>query len=584
MHRSNSALVLAAAAGLAACARQPARTQDSTPRADAVAADARSAAASPYDAWRLACGVQPLGDPQRPARLLDGLGDLTYPVTTSSPRAQQFFDQGLRLVYAFNHEEARLSFLEAGRLDPACAMAWWGVALTLGTNYNLPTSPERARVAYQSVQRARSLAAGAAPRERALIDALSRRYAQNPPADDAGKKALERAYADAMRDVFRSFPDDTDIATLFAESMMNLRPWDLWTKDGLPQPGTEEIVATLESVLASRPDHPGANHYYIHAVEASRAPERALPAADRLGALMPGAGHLVHMPGHVYIRVGRYDAAAEANRRAIRADEDYLAAIGPSGFYSMMYVNHNYHFLGFAATAAGRSAEALRVADAMHDRLDLDLLAQAQGMTGFAAWRVLTLARFARWDDILRSPLPGDNLPFPRALHHYARGLALVGTGRADEAVSELESIRSMASRVPESAYEGFSPARIPLQIADKVLSARIAAALGDATTAVRLLEEGVALEDSLNYGEPPDWYAPVRDALGAQLLAMGRPGDAEAVYRENLRRNPGAGWSLFGLEQSLRAQGKSAEAERVNHEFQQAWKDADVTVTASWL
>jgi len=527
-----------------------------------------------------------------PVPLIAGLGSYHRPITARSPAAQRYFDQGLRLLYAFNLEEAERSFAEAARLDPTCASCSWGVGMALGPHINLPAQADRTRAAFRAAAEARRRAAasgasgaGATPVERALIAALGRRYADPPPVLPEAQAALDRAYADAMRDVHRRFPADPDAGALFAEAMMDLRPWDLWTHDGRPQPGTAELVAVLEDVLRRHPEHPGANHYYIHAVEASPRPERALASARRIGDAMPAAGHLVHMPGNVYMRVGRYEEAAEANRRAIRAEAAYVARAHPRGFY-LMYVAHNYQFLWAAALMEGRSAEAFQAARDALAQIPAEMMATMPGLDfalGYPQW---TAIRFARYAEVLRAPQPPAQFPYARAMWHVARGLARVGKGKVPDAVdaaAEHAAAEGLLRNVPAAAMEGFNSARALGGIAADLLGGEIAAASGRTAEAIALLRRAAAAEDGLAYDEPSDWNLPVRHALGAVLLAAGRPAEAEAVYREDLRRNPENGWALKGLEISLRRQRRAPEAAAVERRFARAWRRADVAAEAVW-
>jgi tetratricopeptide (TPR) repeat protein len=511
--------------------------------------------------------------------LLDGLGVHHHAVTTSSREAQRYFDQGLRLVYAFNHDEATRAFRAAARLDPGCAMAWWGVALAAGPNYNLPIDEERDGVARDAMAKAIALAPKASEPDRAYVAALARRYARPSGTD---RTQLDRDYADAMREVVRTHPDDLDAATLFAESLMVLRPWDLWTLDGSPQPGTTEIVETLEGVLARDPDHLGANHYYIHAVEASPDPGRALPCADRLGGLAPAAGHLVHMPAHVYMRVGRYADAAEANRRAIAADERYITRQNADGVYPQMYYPHNIHFLWAAASMEGRSAEAIAAAKKLTGHVTPDALRQMPMLELFAPTTLFALARFGKWQELMAVPAPGEEFQVYSGMWHYARGLALVATGKVDEAEREHEQVASLAGAVAADRVIGDNqPAKRHLELAAAELGGEIAARRGRMDEAVKQLEAAVRLEDRLPYTEPPAWWRPTRQVLGATLLDAGRPLEAEAVYREDLRRNPENGWSLLGLSRSLRDRDPAA-ARSVDTRFRTAWARADMQPQSS--
>ena len=515
-----------------------------------------------------------------PPILLEGLGRHHQAVTTTSPEAQAYFDQGLRLVYAFNHIEAEYAFREATRLDPGCAMCYWGIAITQGSNYNSPTDAERERTANAAIQEALRRADQMTPRERATIEALAKRHSATPGAD---RGALDRAYADAMREVTRRFPDDLDAATLFADALMNLRPWDLWKPDGSMQPETPEILATLERVLQANKDHPGALHLYIHAVEGGPDPGRGEAAADRLAPLMPGAGHIVHMPAHIYWRVGRYADAVAVNVRAVEADKAYFAKREPSPFYRGLYYPHNIDFIWQSASMAGRSAETIRAASEFAAAVPPAMVREMPDMETAPAAPYFALVRFGRWEEALRQPAPPAELPYVTGAWRYARGLAFVATGRRAAAAAELAVIQQLAGNVPaDRTLAGFFKTKAILELAANVLAGEIAARSGQTDVAVRHLLAAVAEQDGHWFTEPPVWYFPVRQSLGAALLSGGRPVEAEAVYRDDLKRNPDNGWSLFGLAQSLRAQGKTADAAAVEARFQQAWSRADVTLTAS--
>jgi tetratricopeptide (TPR) repeat protein len=512
--------------------------------------------------------------------LYDSLGSYSYRITTASPDTQRWFDQGLRLVYGFNHHEAQKAFREAARLDQNCAMCFWGIAVTEGSNYNDPTNAEREKTALAAVQEAQRLTGAARPPERALILAIARRHSADP---EAKRDALDRAYADAMREVARQFPEDLEAATFFADAMMTLRPWNLWAPDGTPHPGTEEIVQTLERVLAKNPNHPGAIHLYIHAVEASREPGRAEAAADRLARLMPGAGHVVHMPSHIYWRVGRYADAVSANTAAVRADLAYFKTAQPSPIYRGLYHPHNIDFIWQSASMQGRNAETLRAARDFADTAPAEMIKQMPDMETAPVAPIVALVRFGRWDEALKYPAPPREWPYTGGVWHYARGLAFNAKGQPSQAREELGELEAAVNAMPpERTVAFFFRARNVLQLAANVLAGEMAAKAGDAASAERLLRAAVAEQDTHWFTEPPPWYFPVRQALGAVLLQSGRAGDAEQVYREDLRRNPGNGWSLFGLAQSLRVQGKAAEAARVDESFRKAWGQADVTLTAS--
>ncbi len=492
------------------------------------------------------------------------LGDHRYGVSTRVPLAQRYFDQGLRLYYAFNHAEAIRAFAEAARLDPRCAMCHWGVALAYGPNINLPMDSAAGVAAHAALQRARAAAAHATPRERALIDALARRYAAVPPADRA---ALDSAYARAMGDVVRRFPADLEARTLHAEALMDLSPWRYWNADGSPRPDTPALLAELERVVRAAPRHPGANHFYIHAVEAVD-PARALPMAERLAGLMPGAGHLVHMPGHIYVRVGRYADAIRANEHAVHADESYIRDQKPAlGAYTAGYYPHNYDFLAFAASMVGRREQALGAAERMRSLVPAEVL-RAPGMTFVQHHQTRHLqlkVRFAEWAAILDTPAPAEDLPHARAMWQYARGRALTARGDLPAAEGALASLRAAAAdpRVAPQRLE-FNTSGEVLGLAAEVLAGHVAAARGDHETAIRHLREAARREDALAYGEPPEWTVPVRQELGAILVAAGRAPDAERAFREDLQRFPENGWSLRGLQRALAMQGKETEARAI--------------------
>ena len=518
-------------------------------------------------------------DSGRPV-LYTTLGSYSYRITTSSADAQRWFDQGLRLTYAFNHLEAQRAFREASRQDPACAMCFWGIAITEGSNYNHPTDADREKRAATAAQEAVRRSANIKPPERAMIQAIAKRHSTDPAAKRAD---LDRAYADAMREAARQFPDDLEVSTFFADSMMNLRPWNLWTPEGTPQPGTEEIVTTLERVIAQNPNHPGALHLYIHAVEASREPGRAEAAADRLLPLMPGAGHMVHMPSHVYWRVGRYADAVRVNVDAADADRAYFKTATPSPIYRGLYYPHNIDFIWQSASMQGRSAETLRAAREFASNAPAEMIKAMPDMETAPVAPIVALARFGRWDEVLAYPAPPREWPYTSGVWHYARGLAFNAKGQPAAAAGELRALEAILQAVPpDRTVAFFFRSKNMLQLAANLLAGEIAAKAGDFTTAERLLRAAVAEQDSHWFTEPPPWYFPVRQSLGAVLLQAGRAGDAEQVYREDLRRNPGNGWSLYGLAQSLSAQGKTAEAVQAEESFQKAWAQADVKLAAS--
>ena len=511
---------------------------------------------------------------------LQNLGDHKHPVTTSSPRAQLFFNQGLTLTFGFNHREAGRSFREVARLDPDCAMAYWGQALVLGPNINMPMPPDAEAQAYELIQKAVALKAKVSERERAYIDALAKRYSNE---DKPDRKTLDRAYAEAARQLSERYPDDLDAATLYAEALMDLRPWNYWTKDGRPYPGTLKIVSILESVLERNPNPPLGIHLYIHAVEAVK-PELAEAGADRLGKLAPGAGHLVHMPSHIYRRLGRYADASEANVQAIAADEDYITQCRAQGIYPLGYYPHNIHFLWDAASMEGRSEVAIDAARKVASKLSAEKLREMPMLNSFAVVPLFAYTRFGKWEEILQEPRPADDLLFLAGIWHYARGLAFTATGRLDAAATELESLDKIAAdkSLQELALFSPNPGAPIIKIAAEVLAGRRAAKRGETEKAIAHLHRAVLLEAALFYTEPADWHYPVRQSLGAVLLQAGRAAEAETVYWEDLRRNPENGWSLFGLMKSLEAQGKTEQAEEIEQRFRKAWDRANVTLTAS--
>ncbi len=517
---------------------------------------------------------------QPPVPLFDNLGHFHREISTRSDQAQRFFDQGLTLYFGFNHEEAIRAFEQASLLDPDCAMAPWGKALALGPNINNPAMDEAASLAaYEAIQRAVELTGNAATVERDLIEALAVRYALPPPEDRA---ALDAAYADAMRDVWRAHPQDADVGALFAESMMDLRPWDLWTADGQAQPGTEEITATLETVLALAPDHPGANHFFIHTVEASPEPGRGKAAADRLRGLIPGAGHLVHMPSHIDIRTGDYQAAVLANQRAIAADLAYVERVGRHGFYSL-YRAHNYHFLAYAAMFEARREVAIDAAREMTQEVPIELVREMpEFLDGFLVAPIHVMVRFGLWQELLDEPAPAKDLPVSTAMWHYGRTVALSSLGRVDEAEREFAALEQAIAEVPESYFIGNNTAQVVLDVARPMAEGELEYRRGNFDRAFELLREAVRRDDGLRYDEPRGWMQPVRHSLGALLLEQGRVEEAESVYREDLRINPNNGWALLGLAECLHRSGRHEEAEATDALVRTAWARADINPRVS--
>jgi tetratricopeptide (TPR) repeat protein len=518
------------------------------------------------------------------------LGGYSRRVTTTSSDAQRHFDIALRWMYSFNHDEAVRAYRRAAEADPSCAMAWWGVALCRGPHINNPFMSEASsREAWDAITRAQSLSGSCTPVERALIGAVSKRYVDpgvtTPlPLDPVSRAPLDRAYADAMASVYAAYPGDDDVATIYAESLMDLRPWDLWSLDGIPRPETDTVVKTLETVMARRPEHPGANHYYIHAVEASPEPQRADTAAKRLRTLVPGSGHMVHMPAHIDVRMGRWNLAAEQNKRAMAVHDAYARVSARPSFYRV-YMLHNEHFLTFACMMAGRSKEAIAAARGTVASIPDDFYRDFGPIAdAFTPIETEALMRFGKWDEILREPEPREQLPITRAMWRFARGVAQAAKGEVSAAREEQAKFREAVKRVPEGAMMAINPASKVLSIADEMLEGEILYREGDINGAVAHLRNAVAVEDTLMYMEPPDWVQPVRHALGAILLENGRAGEAAQVYREDLRHWPENGWSLFGLAKCEEALGNAAESKSLLKRFDAAWSRADITMGASCL
>ena len=512
--------------------------------------------------------------------LFEGLGSHGRQVTTSSAEAQRYFNQGLCFLYAFNHDEAIRSFQTAADMDPACAMAWWGVAVANGPHINNPAvTPERAKAAWEALNKAREAAPTASKSEQALIAALTKRYADPQPED---RKPLDEAYAAAMREVWKANPDDADIGALFAESMMDLRPWDFWTPDGQPQPGTEELVTAIETVLAKSPNHPLALHLYIHAVEASPHPEKASAGGDRLRNLQPGLGHLVHMPSHLDVRLGHWAKAIEANSKAIESDRKYREQSPRQGFYHV-YMAHNHHMLAYAAIMRGQSKLAIGAINEMAKGVPPEWVKENAAVAdGFTAMPLEVLVRFGKWDEVLAAPEPPEFLPIARALRHCSRGIAFAAKGDVAQAKAEQGEFLIAKTKVPAEARFGNNLAADLLAVAEHLLAGEIRVREGQVEIGLAELREAVKREDALHYDEPPDWIHPVRHALGATLLAAGRAAEAEKVYRDDLAKLPNNGWSLYGLARSLEQQGKDDEAAKFDAQFKELWRDADIKITSS--
>ena len=547
-----------------------------------LASHSSAVAATPSDNKSYLPEIAPVG-----ATLLEGLGNYSLPVTSANAEVQRWFDQAMVLTYGFNHQAAERSFLKAVELDPQCAMCWWGAALVLGPHVNAGMDPANNAAAWQRLQAARSMAHLAKPWEQAFITALSARYAEHPAAD---RTPLDQAYADAMAKLMLALPAQLDAATLYAEAMMNLQPWDYWDDNGQPLGNTAKIVQVLEGVIARNAGHAGALHLYIHAVEASNEPERGVEAADRLRSLIPGSGHLVHMPAHIYARVGRWQDAVVANQRAIEADNSYLAACRPApGVYPLGYVPHNHHFLWFAATMAGNSKVAIAAADSTYDRTSDPQLMRLPGMEAmqnFAMTPLFARVRFGQWQAIRQMAEPEAEFPYMVALWHYGQGMAALRLGQPETALSHHSSLAGLLNSPQIATMKVWDRYALShsVQLAERMLMAELAWQQGDQEKAFSVLAQALAIEDELPYDEPPAWHAPVRHTLGAMLLAANRAAEAEQMYRDELKRNPENGWSLFGLMQALQAQNKTGEASATDARFRQAWAHADVTLASSRL
>jgi tetratricopeptide (TPR) repeat protein len=506
--------------------------------------------------------------------LYPGLGNYHPPITTKNPEAQTYFDQGLTLLYGFNHDEAARYFRRAAELDPEAAMPYWGLALSIGPNYNDTAVDEnRAKATHDAVQKAVERAPTVSAREQDYIRALAKRYPS--PNAESDWKQFHLNYSNAMREVMKKYPDDLDAATIFAESLMMLRPWQLWTLDGKPAPGTLELVTVLESVLKRNPDHPGANHFYIHAVEASPNLERAIPSAMRLMTLVPGAGHLVHMPGHIFLQTGDYDLAAQTNVNAAAADKAFVQRTGATGMYPLMYMTHNIHFIAYARAQQGRYDEAKQAALEMVENVgDADL--GMQMLEGFHLYPLMVDLRFHRWDEILKTPEPRAERKLLRAFWQFARAMALAGQGQLNEAAAQQTQFESLRTTMPaELLYLINNKASDVLALAAATLDAQLAWARGEKEQSIQEWRRAVELESTLQYDEPPPWFYPVRESLAAALLRNGQAKEAEAVFRAAIDKHPRDGRLLFGLWQTLTAQKRENEAALVEQQFNAAWTNA---------
>ena len=567
MKHIRSYLLLLICAGLIAC-DQTDQTKNPTP----------SAAET---------GIQDLAT-RAGAPLFEGMGEFSMPITTADPDAQRYFDQGMILAFAFNHAESVRSFKAAQTLDPSCSMCFWGEALAIGPNINVTSkgkvimSPAERTAAFSAITQALTLAPGASPREQAYIQALASRYNGDP---DTPRAPLDEAWAQAMGKVSETYPNDLTAAAIHAEALMNTMPWNYWSDDLKAKPATQVVIANLERVLEGAPDHPLAQHLYIHALEASSTPEKAEAVADRLTDLVPGAGHLVHMPAHIFYRVGRYNDAAEANIRAAAVDEAYIAQCNAQGFYPAAYYPHNIHFLWSSATMQGQRAVSLDSAQRVVDNVRVEQVKQFPTIEFFRTVPLLSMVRFGQWQTILSEPQPFEEFSFAEAIWRYARGVAFAATGEVAAARAELAQLEPLQADVAVTFLDKRDyPGSVLVGIAINLLKGEIAYRQSDYAGAVPHFERAVAAQDLLPYTEPPFWYYPTRQSLGAALLKAGKPVEAEAVYRTDLKQYRHNGWSMFGLMQSLEAQGKTAEAAKVKVHFDAAWQFADTELEASIL
>ena len=520
------------------------------------------------------------------APLFDGMGSHHHKITTGEPGAQRYFDQGLVLAFAFNHAEAIRSFKAAQKLDPSCAMCYWGEALATGPNINITSdgkvimSPDERLDAYEALQLAIARKDSVSAQEQAYIEALQSRYNGDVTKDREG---LDQAYAQAMADLVEKYPQDLDAAALYAEALMNTMPWNYWKDSGDPREDTKSVIAALEMVMAADPQHPLAIHLYIHAVEASGNPGRAESAADRLAALVPGAGHLVHMPSHIYWRLGRYHDASNANIEAANVDEKYIAQCNAQGFYPALYYPHNIHFLWAASTMEGRSALSIESAIRVANNVRVEQVKQFPTIEFFRTIPLLSYVRFGKWEEILAAPEPDAEFKFSQGIRHYVRGIAFANTGELEAAKAEQLQLVPLKETVSVQFLDKRNfPASRLLDIASELLLGEIQFAVKNYAAAAQHYEEAVNLQDTLPYTEPPFWYYPTRQSLGHALLMDGKSQAAEAVYRQDLKDYPRNGWSMFGLVQALEAQQKTDEAAQVRGQFEEVWQMSDITLSAS--
>jgi tetratricopeptide (TPR) repeat protein len=521
------------------------------------------------------------GTPSPPPALDPGYGTVHFEITTKVPEAQRYFDQGLRILYGFNYEDAERSFREAARRDPDCAMCQWGIAFSNGHNINVPLLPWRDSTSYVHAQRALELSKTASPRERALIEALAKRTTAGFPARPEDAAALDLAYADAMRQVAKSFPKDVNVLTLTADAVMVLTPWRWWSPEFKPLPTTLEAIGILDRAIQLDRKHIGANHLYIHAIEASAHPEKAVPSAEALIGQTPRSGHLVHMPSHIFENVGRFAEATELNRQAVKVDEAYFAT-PTAGMLYTPYLAHNRQFVSYCSMIEGRLGEAMTAGRAAASTVPLDMHAMMPGMDFFCVTPYAVEIKFGKWDDILGEPAPPPSLIYTTAYWHFARAMAHAAQKRPAEAAAERDSLEFWRDALAEGATEGFNSARALLDLAMATLDGSMARAAGDLPKAVERFQAAVQMEAQLQYNEPPDWLLFPRHDLGATLLQAGRPAEAEVVFRADLARHHDTGWALRGLEQALIAQKKTAAAARITTRFEKAWKNADTKISAA--